>query len=235
MAQRFDRLSQLLGPEALARLARSSVLVTGLGGVGGTCAEALARSGVGRIGVIDAESVELSNINRQALAFESTLGRPKVEVFAERARDINPEIQVDCHALYLNRDSAERVDVTSYDLVADCIDSLIPKLNLIVRCLETSTPIVSSTGAGFRIRPEDVRVGSIWQTRNDPLAHRMRKKLRQWGHGAHDFPVVYSLELRPPEQRQAETIGSAVTVTGVFGLMLASLALRRLTKEAPGE
>lgn len=225
MEERFSRLRLLVGDAGLERLRGARVLVAGLGGVGSPCAEALVRSGVGRIGLLDAEAVEPSNINRQLVALESTVGRLKTDVFTERARDINPEIAIDVYPYYLNRETHDSLPLDQYDVVADCIDSLVPKLNVITRCLDRGVRLVSSTGAGFKLDPAQVRVGSIWETQKDPLAHRMRKKLRRWGYGDRDFLVVYSTEQRPPELRNAPYIGSIATVTSVFGSMLAAAVI----------
>ncbi|RLE18619.1 MAG: hypothetical protein DRJ14_03110, partial [Acidobacteria bacterium] len=131
------------------------------------------------------------------------------------------------YPLFLNRESSGRIDVTSFDAIADCIDALVPKLNLILSCIENDIPVVASTGAGFKLDPSRVQAGSIWETINDPLANKMRKKLRQWGHGNADFTVVYS-----PEKRQSPpgetTIASIITVTGTFGLKLAAEVLALL-------
>ncbi len=232
MAGRFDRVARLLGENALARLAESAVLVAGLGGVGALCAETLVRSGVGRVDVVDGECIEPSNSNRQILSLDSTMGRRKVEVFSSRAHDISPHVAIEGFPWRLNRDTIDRLDLARYDAVADAIDSLIPKLNLIIACLERDVAVFSSTGAGFKIDPGAVRVASIWETGGDRLAHRMRKKLRQWGHGDKDFQVVHSTELPPPSVRSdspSGEIGALMTVTGTFALRLAHLVLIRLT------
>lgn len=222
MVDRFSRLGLLIGADGLQRLSRARVLVAGLGGVGSFCAEALVRCGVGTIGAMDSDNSEPSNLNRQLFALGSTLGESKVDSFTRRARDINPDVSVEPLPLYLNRESFDSVDFSRYDIVADCIDSLVPKLNLILHCLQNEIPIVASTGAGFKTDPTQVRFGSIWDTRNDALAQRMRKKLRQWGYRDTDFTVVYSLEKRDQQKKGPGDIGSIVTVTGTFGLTIAS-------------
>jgi len=215
----LSRLELLFGREKIERLQNTKVLIAGLGGVGGICAETLVRSGIGHIGVIDGDWIEESNLNRQILALRSNLGENKTDVFERRAKDINPEIVIDKYPYFLNKETFNRVPIEKYHIVADCIDGLIPKLNLIVKCLEMGIPVIASTGSGFKKNPEMVKTGSIWETRNDPLAYRMRKKLRQWGYGDRDFIVVYSLE--HPEKK-GETVASFMTVTASFGILLAS-------------
>ncbi len=226
--ERFERLKLLIGDRGLEKLAASRVLVAGLGGVGSFCAEALVRCGIGTIGALDGDVSEPTNLNRQLFALESTMSQPKTDSFAARAREINPKAQVETWHLRLNRETFQSVGIEGYDVVADCIDALVPKLNLILYCLEQNIPVVASTGAGFKLDPTQIAVGSIWDTRIDPLAHRMRKKLRQWGYGNRDFPVVYSREHRPEGVNRGETIGSIVTVTGTFGLTVAAEVLQIL-------
>ena len=234
MTDRFDRLRRLLGAEALERLHASSVLVCGLGGVGSPCAEALVRCGVGRIGLLDGETVATPDCNRQLIALDTTVGRPKTEVFAERARAIHPEVVLETYSFVFNRETADRLDVSDYDAVAECIDTLVPKLNIHTSCLDRGVPFVASSGAGFRTDPTRVRVGSLWDTRSDPLAHRMRKKLRKWGYGDREVRVVYSEEPVERTGPRPDTIGSIVTVTGVFGLTLASAILSILLEKPSG-
>jgi len=224
----LSRLEILYGKEGIDKLKNSKVLVAGLGGVGGICAEALVRSGVGHIGVIDGDKVEESNLNRQILALRSNIGVSKVEVFEKRAKEINPEVEVEKYPYFLNKETFEKVKLENYQIVADCIDSLIPKLNLIIACIEKRIPVIASTGSGFKKKPEMVKAGSIWETRNDPLAYRMRKKLRQWGYGDKDFTVVYSLE--KPELK-GDTVGSLMTVTATFGLLIAQKIIDNLLAE----
>jgi len=224
----WERTRLLIGEDGIQKLKKARVLVAGLGGVGSFCAEALVRAGVGTIGALDSDRNETSNLNRQLFALGSTLGEQKSRSFATRAKEINPGVIVHELPLFLNRETFESLDYAAYDIVADCIDSLVPKLNLILHCLKHEIPIVASTGAGFKLDPTMVQSGSIWETRHDPLAHRMRKKLRQWGYGDRDFPVVYSLETRPETVGKGETIGSMVTVTGAFGLAIAAQVIRIL-------
>ncbi len=221
----LSRLEIIYGKEGVKKLKEAKVLVAGLGGVGGICAEALVRSGIGHIGVIDGDKVEESNLNRQILALNSTIGLNKTEVFEKRAKDINPEINIDTYPYFINKETFDKVPIKNYNVVADCIDSLIPKLNLIIHCLENNIPVIASTGSGFKKKPEMVKSGSIWDTKNDPLAYRMRKKLRQWGYGERDFTVVFSLE--KPDAK-GEVIGSIMTITATFGLLIAQKVIEKI-------
>lgn len=171
----WERLRLLLGNAGIEKLRNARVLVAGLGGVGSFCAEALVRSGVGTVGALDSDRTEPTNLNRQLFALSSTMDEPKTVSFARRAREINPDVIIHEYPMFLNKETFESLDYGRYDIVADCIDSLVPKLNLILHCLKNDIPIVASTGAGFKLDPTQVKSGSIWDTRNDPLAHRMRK------------------------------------------------------------
>ena len=229
MVDQFSRLNAIIGEKGTHVLKESRVLVAGLGGVGSFFAEALVRCGVGTIAVMDSAQSQPSNLNRQLFALHSTLGENKIDSFRKRAKDINPDVSIETHPLFFNRESSDQIDVCSFDIVADCIDALVPKLNLILSCIENNIPIIASTGAGFKLDPAQVQAGSIWETKNDPLAHQMRKKLRQWGHKDTDFTVVYSREKR--QRAPDETaIASIITVTGTFGLTVAAAVLRLLLK-----
>ncbi len=224
----MERLELLLGEEKLNKLQNSKVLIAGLGGVGSFCAEALVRCGVGTIGLLDSDKVETSNLNRQLVALNSTKGQFKTDVFEKRAKDINPNVEIHKYPFFLNKETFEKIDFSQYHIVADCIDSLVPKLNMIIYCLENNIKIVASTGSGFKEDPTQIQKGSIWKTKHDPLAYRMRKKMRQWGFADKDFNVVYSLELSDKKKTDGK-IGSIVTVTGSFGLTVASLVIDELT------
>lgn len=224
MVDQFSRLNAIIGEKGTDALKESRVLVAGLGGVGSFCAEALVRCGIGTIAVMDSAKSQVSNLNRQLFALHSTLGENKADSFRKRAKDINPDVSIETYPLFFNRESSDQIDFTSFDVVADCIDALVPKLNLILYCVDNNIPFIASTGAGFKLDPTLVQAGSIWETKNDPLAHQMRKKLRQWGHGNADFTVVHSSEQRksPPSET---AIASIITVTGTFGLTVAAAVL----------
>lgn len=176
-----SRTAALIGEEGLHRLKNARVAVFGIGGVGGHLAEALARAGVGHIHLIDRDTVSLSNINRQAVALHSTVGRPKAEVMAERIRDINPDCRVESSVCFYLPENANEFDLSRYDFVADCVDTVAAKLELAVRCQEVGTPLISAMGAGNKLHPESFRISDISKTETDPLARVMRRELKKRG------------------------------------------------------
>ena len=215
------------------RLAGSHVAVFGIGGVGSWCAEGLARSGVGRITLIDRDTVSLTNVNRQLIALSSTVGRPKAEVMAERILDINPGAAV----MVLNGtyDAEHREDFLSdYDYVADCIDLVSCKLDLICTCLERGVPIISALGTGNKRDPSLLRVSDISKTENDALARVMRKELRV--RGVNHTTVVWSPELpmaaeqtEAPDPGRRSVPGSLVWVPSSAGLLMCGHIVTGLT------
>ena len=176
-----SRTTALIGTEGLSRLKAARVAVFGIGGVGGHLAEALARAGVGHIHLIDRDTVSPSNINRQAVALHSTVGRPKAEVMAERIRDINPDCRVESSVCFYLPENANEFDLSRYDFVADCVDTVAAKLELAVRCQEVGTPLISAMGAGNKLHPESFRISDISKTETDPLARVMRRELKKRG------------------------------------------------------
>ena len=175
MENPFIRLQMALGEDALDKLRSSHVAVFGIGGVGGHLAEALARAGVGHIHLIDRDVVSLSNINRQAVALHSTVGLPKVEVMAARIRDINPARTVETSVCFYLPENADVFDLSRYDFVADCVDTVAAKLELAVRCQAAGTPLIAAMGAGNKLHPERFRISDISKTETDPLARVMRR------------------------------------------------------------
>ena len=182
----------LFGDEALATLARSRVAVFGVGGVGGYAVEVLARSGVGALDLIDNDRVSITNINRQIIALTSTIGQFKVDVARERILDINPECRVTTYRQFYLPENADTIDLSAYDYVVDCIDTVTAKLELIRRCKRLGVRIISSMGAANKIDPTAFRVADISKTSIDPLAKIIRKKLRR--EGITDVKVVFSEE-----------------------------------------
>ena len=243
----FSRSALLIGREGVEKLGRARVALFGVGGVGGYVAEALARSGVGAIDLYDPDTVSLTNLNRQIVALHSTLGLPKAEVMARRLRDINPAVAVTAHPLFYLPENAEQVDVSSYDYIADAIDTVTAKLHLIERCYHLGVPIISAMGAGNRLDPSQVRVGDIFETHNCPLARIMRKELRKRGVPA--LRVAYSTEeaLSPlPDEAAAlqaetpalsaprrDTPGSMMFVPAAMGLAMAAAIVRDIVKISP--
>ncbi len=179
--EEHSRTAALLSEAGLDRLAAARVAVFGIGGVGGHLAEALARAGVGHLTLVDRDTVSLSNINRQAVALHSTVGRPKVEVMAERIRDINPACRVEAHEMFYLPETADAFDLSSFDYVADCVDTVAAKIELAVRCEAAGTPLIAAMGAGNKLHPERFRISDIAKTETDPLARVMRRELKKRG------------------------------------------------------
>ena len=192
MENQFTRTELLLGEDAMKRLRAARVVVFGVGGVGGYVVEVLARSGVGTIAMVDPDRVNLSNLNRQIVALHSTVGRLKVEVMAERIRDINPDCEVQTFPLFYLPDNADEIDLSQYDYVVDCIDTVKAKMEIIRRCHRQQIPVISSMGTANKLDPTAFRVCDIAKTSMDPLAKVIRKTLRK--EGIDHFKVVYSEE-----------------------------------------
>ena len=188
----FQRTEMLLGSEAIKKLACCRVAVFGVGGVGGYAVEVLARSGVGAIDLYDNDEVAPSNINRQIIATTSTIGRCKVDVAAERVRDINPACKVQGFKMFYVVGNADEVDLTQYDYVVDCIDTVSAKMELVRRCTRLNVPIICSMGAANKLDATAFQVADISETDVDPLARIMRKKLRK--EGIEHFKCVFSKE-----------------------------------------
>ena len=232
--EQFTRTERLLGVDAMERLAASRVAVFGVGGVGGYAVEALARSGVGTLDLIDNDKVCESNLNRQIIALHSTLGQYKVDVAAQRARDINPDITVNAHKLFYTPETAGELDFRSYDYIIDAIDTVTGKLDLAVKAQEYQIPVISSMGAGNKLDPGRFVVTDLAKTTMDPLARIMRKELKK--RGIRHLKVVYSTEKpMPVEPVETEaslrrtTPGSTAWVPAAAGLMLAGEVIRDLT------
>ena len=219
-SSRHVRTKKLIGEEGLERLRSSSVLIVGVGGVGSYAAEAIARAGVGRITIMDGDSVQPSNLNRQLVALTSTLGRNKAEVMAERIRDIDPETEVTALARFYEENDA--LDLTSYDWVIDAIDSVIAKTSLIETAVNKGVNIISAMGAAGKFGTA-FKVADISKTSTCPLAKVMRKRLRDIG--IEHLPVVYSEE--KPVPRDGE-LGTLSYVPGSAGLCLAGHVIRSI-------
>ena len=240
-SSRFLRTEMLLGSDAVARLAQARVLVAGLGAVGSFATEALARSGVGELVLVDFDTLSTSNVNRQLFALESTRGRMKVQVARERVLDINPACRVDARQVFIHGSTIQGLLTPRPHLVVDAIDSLNPKLNLLQQVVEAGIPVVSCLGAARRTEPTAFRVADIAETRVCKLARLVRKKLRQRGVTT-GIRCIYSEEPNAPlDDRWAHTeertreggraripMGSLCSVVGVAGLLTAHEALRLL-------
>lgn len=248
--ERFRRIELMLGQDSCRRLRDSFVMVVGLGAVGSYAVEGLARAGIGRIRLIDFDKIQASNINRQLYALESTLGRPKCEVARERVLDINPSCEVEAIHSFVDADAALGYLADRPNLVIDAIDSLNPKVALIIAARTMGIPIISCLGAAMRFDPTAVRTGTIAEAHGCPLGRAVRKRLRRREISL-DFPCVYSAEPLPnplpialPSEELGEspliergrlrnTLGSMPTITGIFGLTAANLAIKMLIDSQP--
>ena len=232
------RTELLLGSRAIEKLKNSRVAVFGLGGVGGYCMEALARSGIGALDLIDGDRVAKSNLNRQILAIRSTIGMYKTDAALSRIADIDPCILVRTWPLFFTPETERQFDFSAYDFIVDAVDMVTAKLLLIKRAAEESVPIISCMGAGNKLDPSRFRVSDISETSVCPLARVMRKELRQ--RGIDHLPVVWSDEIPrepcslenyvPEESKRRATPGSTAFVPGVAGLILAGYVVRELTR-----
>lgn len=218
MENQFERTELLLGKEAVEKLKTKRVAVFGVGGVGGYVCEALARSGVGELDIIDNDTVALSNINRQIIALHSTLGMYKVDAAEKRLLDINPDIKVNKRKCFFLPETAGEFDFSRYDYVVDAIDTVTGKLGLIECAEKAGVRIISSMGAGNKLDPTRFEVSDIFKTSVDPLARVMRKELR--ARGIKKLKVVYSRE-EPVKTGQGSTPGSTAFVPSVAGLIIA--------------
>ena len=234
----LERTELLLGKEKIDILRQAHVLVVGLGGVGAYAAEMIARAGVGRMTLADADVVDLTNINRQLLALHSTIGRPKAEVLAERLRDINPEIELTVVNRYIkDEETYTLLDAARYDYVVDCIDTLSPKLALIVAARERGLKLVSSMGAGAKTDPTQLEIKDISKTHHCPLAHMLRKRLHKVG-VYKGFKAVFSPEpvregamIIAEEQNKKSQVGTISYIPALFGIGCASVVIRDLVGE----
>ncbi|OVE76322.1 hypothetical protein BVX97_01435 [bacterium E08(2017)] len=243
---RFERTELLYGSETLKRLSKAHVLVAGLGAVGSYAVEGLARSGVGRLRLVDFDVVRESNINRQLYAMDSTVGKRKAELAAARVRDINPACDVVGIPEFIDDESIARLLGDRPDVVVDAIDSVGPKLGLIKAVHSSGVPVLSSMGAAMRTDPSMIKIGDISETEFCPLARQIRKRLKRNGING-GVRCVYSTEPIPdnamikdgeewteedvmPRGRPRRTMGSSSCITGIFGLTVANEAVRMLMR-----
>ena len=234
MAEQFSRTELLLGAQGLERLQNARVAVFGIGGVGGYTVEALARSGVGTLDLIDNDTVALSNLNRQIIALHSTLGMYKVDVAAQRIHDICPETVVHTHRTFFMPDTAAEFDFTQYDYVVDAIDTVTGKLALVTQAQAAGVPIICSMGAGNKLDASAFRVADIYQTSVCPLAKVMRHECKK--RGIRRLKVVYSEEpprrVNVPDDPQSafrrSIPGSTAFVPSVVGLIIAGEVIKDL-------
>lgn len=236
---KFHRTKILIGDESLERLQETHVILFGIGGVGSWCAEALIRSGLGKLTIVDNDVVCETNINRQMQATSKTIGQLKVEALKARLLDIHPDAQIETMPIAYNRDTREGFDLSRYDYVIDAIDSLSHKVNLIASAMEAGTTLFSAMGAASKIDPTSIQVDSIWKSKGCRLARFVRKRLRKRGTTG-DCLCVYSPErfsifgdAEPNEadvdawsETKAQVNGSMIHMTGAFGFHLAGLVVQ---------
>lgn len=255
--RRFDRIGRLVGDDGMARLLKSSVMVIGLGGVGSQAAEALARSGVGQLWLVDFDKVCITNSNRQLQAMQGTIGKFKADILAERLQKINPQGRFEAVKHFYSERTSERLLGCQPDFVVDCIDNITAKCHLLDACRQREIPVICSTGASGRMDPTHVKVADLSETRVDPLASAVRKILRsKYGYpakGPFGIPAVFSTEnaAEPHElhydegkgfrcvcpggkndmhscEERSVIYGTAGFVTGVFGMVCASLVVKQI-------
>ena len=251
MTERFERTKMLIGDEALKILQNSRIAVFGAGGVGGYAIEALARSGVGALDIIDADTVNATNLNRQIIAAQSTVGRLKTEVFEERIKDIAPDTVVRRYDLFYLPEKRAGIPFAEYDYIIDAVDTVAAKLDIIEAAYELGIPVISAMGCGNRLDPSKLQICDISKTSGDPLAKIIRKALRD--KGIKKLDVVFSTELPvkpavpenadistgdgiatenelPKASGRRSTPSSMVFVPACAGLMMASHVVRKLTE-----
>jgi len=227
---RFQRFEALIGTAKLNQLKQKTVMVCGIGGVGSFAAEALARSGIGHLILIDGDVVDISNINRQIIALDSTINHPKVDVMADRIKDINPEAMVTPLKIFIDDSSIDSILDYHPDFVIDAIDSVASKCLLISRCIQNNIPIIASMGFALKMHPEKIQLTTLAKTEMDPLAKEIRYRLKK-ANITHQFPVVYSNESPLISQVDVVKLGSCAFVPPVAGLMLASYVVNRLIEK----
>lgn len=254
MLNQFSRTEILFGKEAMERLEKARVAVFGVGGVGGYTVEALARSGIGAIDLIDDDKVCLTNLNRQIIATRSTVGKYKVDVMRDRILDINPNCRVECYKCFYLPETKDAFDFNKYDYVVDAVDTVTAKIQLVMEALNTDTPIISSMGAGNKLNPAAFEVEDIYKTSVCPLAKVMRRELKK--RGVKKLKVVYSKEqpTRPIEDmaiscrtncicppgaqhkctERRDIPGSTAFVPSVAGLIAASEVIKDLAAGKSG-
>lgn len=228
----FSRFELLIGEENLNRLQDKHVIVFGVGGVGGYVVEALVRSGIGHMTILDNDEVSLTNLNRQIIATQQTIGQKKVNVMKERILSINPDCDIETLELFYLPENADQIDLTQYDYVIDAIDTITSKIELAVRCEQLHVPLISSMGTGNKMNPAMLEVSDIYKTSVCPLAKVMRRELK--ARRVKHLKVIYSKELpMKPRQSNEQTNkrivpGSTAFVPSSAGLLIASEVIKDL-------
>lgn len=235
MINQFSRTELLIGKQGIKKLQNSHVAIFGIGGVGGYTAEALARSGVGKIDIIDNDKVSLTNINRQIIALHSTIGQYKVDVMEKRLLDINPDIEIKKYKTFFMPDTKEQFDFGIYDYVVDAIDTVVGKICIIEEAKNKNIPVISSMGAGNKLSPLDFVVADISKTSVCPLARAIRLELKK--RNIKNVKVVFSKELpvKPADSKEItakrQVPGSNAFVPSTAGLIIASEVVKDLIKD----
>ena len=231
----LERTELLLGKERLEKLNKTHVLIVGLGGVGAYAAEMLCRAGVGKLTIVDADNVHTSNRNRQLIALKSTEGKSKTHLVAERLLDINPELELISHEVFLSNQQTFELLETKFDYIVDAIDTLVPKMYLIQAALEREIPIISSMGSGGKMDPSQIQITDFSKTYNDKLARMLRKRMHK--HGIRDgFKVVFSPEKTKKEavkfveneENKKTTVGTISYMPPLFGSFMAAEIIREI-------
>ncbi len=223
----FERFEMLLGKDALDKLSSSSVAVFGIGGVGSYVCEALARCSIGNLTLIDNDTVSISNLNRQLIALNSTIGKLKTEVMGERIKDINPNAKITLHNMFFSSENSDKIDFSQFDYIVDAIDTVSSKLHLIEICNNSNINIISSMGTGNKLDPSLFTISDISKTHTCPLARVMRKELKE--RGINSLKVLWSPEkpITPLfSKNNKHTPGSVSFVPSVAGLMIAGEVIR---------
>ena len=235
--KRYERERMLIGGEALTKLREAKVMLFGVGGVGSYAAEALARAGVGNIALVDNDTVSLTNINRQLCALESTVGRLKTEVTAERLLDIDPSIKVECVSMFVLPENISELDMSDCDFIIDAVDTVSTKIAIAEKAAELGIPMISSMGTGNKLDPSALKISDLSKTSGCPLARVMRRELKK--RGIIHLPVVYSEEapitpiiesVSGEEENKKTPPGSISFVPSVAGLLAASVAIKNIIK-----
>lgn len=238
----LERTELLIKEQGISNLQKANVLVVGLGGVGAFACEFLARAGIGKMTIVDGDVVDMTNKNRQLIALSSTIAQPKAQIMAQRIRDINPDIELEVVTEFLEPQRAYDLVSDRFDYVADCIDSISPKLNLIKSCRDKKVKLISSMGAGGVLDPSLVKVGNIDKTRDCPLARHIRKRMKQ-ENISFKFKAVYSSEIAPKDtMKQTDGTnykrsyyGTISYIPAVFGIYVAATIINHLLKKETNE
>lgn len=231
--EKFSRTELLIGKSAVEKLAKSRVAVFGVGGVGGYVVEALVRSGIGTLDLVDNDDVSISNINRQIIATTKTVGCPKVDVAKERALEINPDVKINVYQMFYTSETESQFDFTQYDYVVDAIDTVVGKLSLVEKSKSAGVPIICAMGAGNKLDPTKFEVADISETSVCPLARVMRTELKK--RNITDVKVVYSKEIPQKTDLVDEKTGKSIPgsisfVPSVVGLIIAGEVIKDLIK-----